>query len=112
VELKPCGTRAAYARHLRYGENPCGPCRDANNAYATSRKKDPGSQPARSSQWTKRNATSRPVPVRCRGCGSRGVTNARLRVRVVDECVFCKVSVRSQSDLTHISEVLDDMGLA
>ena len=31
-ELKPCGTRAAYMRHLRRGEDPCGACRDANRA--------------------------------------------------------------------------------
>ena len=29
VPLKPCGTRAAYVRHLRHGEDPCRPCRDA-----------------------------------------------------------------------------------
>lgn len=30
--LKPCGTTAAYRRHLRKGEKPCGACRDANAA--------------------------------------------------------------------------------
>lgn len=29
-ELKPCGTPAAYARHLRDRETPCQPCREAN----------------------------------------------------------------------------------
>lgn len=29
-ELKPCGTTAAYRRHLRNGEDPCGVCLDAN----------------------------------------------------------------------------------
>ena len=28
--LLPCGTRAAYRRHLRAGETPCGLCREAN----------------------------------------------------------------------------------
>lgn len=28
-DLKPCGTRAAYQRHMRAGEEPCDPCRDA-----------------------------------------------------------------------------------
>ena len=31
-ELKPCGTRAAYQRHMRAGEEPCDPCRDAMRA--------------------------------------------------------------------------------
>lgn len=33
-KLKPCGTYAAYARHLRNGEKPCGPCNAANNERA------------------------------------------------------------------------------
>lgn len=31
--LKPCGTRAAYVRHLAYGQKPCEPCTRANRAY-------------------------------------------------------------------------------
>ena len=27
---QPCGTAAAYARHLRHGEPPCDACRKAN----------------------------------------------------------------------------------
>jgi hypothetical protein len=27
--LQPCGTEAAYRRHLKYGEEPCEPCREA-----------------------------------------------------------------------------------
>lgn len=34
-ELKPCGTPAAYRRHIKRGEEPCEPCRAAN----TQRKK-------------------------------------------------------------------------
>lgn len=30
-ELRPCGTVAAYVRHLRHGEEPCDDCRKANN---------------------------------------------------------------------------------
>ncbi|MDX2709988.1 hypothetical protein PV350_45460 [Streptomyces sp. PA03-6a] len=30
---KPCGTAAAYARHLRHGETPCEDCRRANREY-------------------------------------------------------------------------------
>jgi hypothetical protein len=30
VDLDPCGTPAAYRRHLRNGEQPCGPCGRAN----------------------------------------------------------------------------------
>lgn len=31
--LEPCGTRAAFIRHRRNGEDPCEPCREAYNAY-------------------------------------------------------------------------------
>jgi hypothetical protein len=36
--LARCGTRAAYMRHRRRGEQPCGPCRAANAAYLTGRR--------------------------------------------------------------------------
>lgn len=32
-ERMPCGTRGAYERHIRHGENPCDPCREAASAY-------------------------------------------------------------------------------
>lgn len=31
-KLKPCGTNAAYARHIRNGESPCLKCTDAHSA--------------------------------------------------------------------------------
>ena len=31
--LQPCGTRAAYRRHVIAGEKACGPCNEANNAH-------------------------------------------------------------------------------
>jgi hypothetical protein len=32
LPTKPCGTLAAYRRHLWRGEEPCQPCKDANAA--------------------------------------------------------------------------------
>lgn len=32
-ELRPCGTEAAYQRHLRHGEEPCEACDRAHAAY-------------------------------------------------------------------------------
>lgn len=32
-QKSPCGTTGAYRRHLRYGEPPCEPCRDADRDY-------------------------------------------------------------------------------
>jgi len=31
--VKPCGTEAAYRRHLAHGEEPCGLCIDAHATY-------------------------------------------------------------------------------
>jgi hypothetical protein len=31
--LKPCGTVAAYQRHVNHGEKPCQSCRDAKRVY-------------------------------------------------------------------------------
>ena len=39
-KLQPCGTRAAYTRHKRRSEDPCGPCEEANRADARRRRKD------------------------------------------------------------------------
>ena len=33
MELVPCGTKSAYARHIRRKEIPCQPCKDANAAH-------------------------------------------------------------------------------
>ena len=30
LDLRPCGTTAAYRRHQRHRERPCEPCRQAN----------------------------------------------------------------------------------
>lgn len=32
MALKPCGTEAAYRRHLRAGEDPCDECREAHRS--------------------------------------------------------------------------------
>ena len=44
-ELQPCGTRAAYQRHIRSGEEPCEACREANRTRGRE-------------EWRKRNAQS------------------------------------------------------
>jgi hypothetical protein len=33
--LRPCGTEAAYRRHLRHHELPCDPCLQAHNDTTT-----------------------------------------------------------------------------
>ena len=35
---QPCGTPAAYQRHIRRGEKPCEPCREAWRAYIASQR--------------------------------------------------------------------------
>jgi len=37
VPMQPCGTAAAYRRHLRNSEPPCQPCIDANRIAAKER---------------------------------------------------------------------------
>jgi hypothetical protein len=38
--VKPCGTEAAYRRHLRHGEVPCEPCRLEANRVADAWRKN------------------------------------------------------------------------
>lgn len=40
-QVRPCGTIAAYRRHLRHGETPCYQCMDANAAYWRDRNPNP-----------------------------------------------------------------------
>jgi hypothetical protein len=40
-KLKPCGTYAAYARHLNNNEKPCDACREANTELRRGRREDP-----------------------------------------------------------------------
>lgn len=38
IPTQPCGTHAAYRRHLKAGEEPCRPCKDANAEYHRNRR--------------------------------------------------------------------------
>jgi hypothetical protein len=38
LRLQPCGTRAAYRRHLAKGDPPCLPCDEENRRYERERK--------------------------------------------------------------------------
>ena len=44
--LRPCGTTAAYRRHLRNGEQPCEACRSANAAARRDQKLESRSEAA------------------------------------------------------------------
>jgi len=39
LTLRPCGTEAAYVRHLRRSERPCQACRDAHSSALRDRRK-------------------------------------------------------------------------
>lgn len=39
-QLKPCGTPAAYARHLRHHELPCDACTAANTARVQANRRE------------------------------------------------------------------------
>ena len=45
--MRPCGTLAAYRRHLRHGETPCAECRQANADADRDERQAPGSQAIR-----------------------------------------------------------------
>ena len=41
MKLQPCGTPAAYRRHLDHGEVPCWPCTEAERLRLQDRRKAP-----------------------------------------------------------------------
>lgn len=65
-ELRPCGTRAAHARHVRHGDEPCDPCRDAyleeQAGLRQARRDDP--KAARARKRVPRTPTVKPAPYR------------------------------------------------
>ena len=76
-ELQPCGTRAAYKRHLRRGEEPCRECREA------ARRADRG---------RKRN---RAQPRELQPCGTYAAYMRHLR-RGEEPCGACRKARRSR----------------
>ena len=76
LELKPCGTTAAYQRHLRRGEEPCRECREA------ARRADRG---------RKRNRTQ---PRQLQPCGTRAAYQRHIRAGEVP-CEACREANRA-----------------
>jgi len=52
-QLQPCGTNAAHTRHLKAGEEPCGPCREAHNAYMREWNASPAGKPRKTREFAK-----------------------------------------------------------
>ena len=64
-ELEPCGTTGAFKRHLRAGEEPCQPCRDAHNARKREYEREyrrQGREQAARAEPDNLCATEQPVP--------------------------------------------------
>lgn len=53
MKLKPCGTSAAYFRHIRKGETPCAPCRTAETRRRSQYPRRRGERMQRA--WTMRD---------------------------------------------------------
>jgi hypothetical protein len=70
--LQPCGTNAAYQRHLVRGEEPCEPCRKANRAYQRA--------------WRNGEPTPPPEP---KPCGTRAAY-VRHRRNGEEPCQACR----------------------
>jgi hypothetical protein len=41
-EVSNCGTYGGFQTHLRLGQDPCEPCREARNAYIREYRRDKG----------------------------------------------------------------------
>lgn len=102
------GTTAGYSRHRYAGEPACPACLAAHN-QATSASHLKANREKRQAEHKKYRLTG-PQFVVC-ACGRRGVANRAIvgKARKVETCAECRP--RPQSDLVHISTVLDQMGL-
>lgn len=84
-QTKPCGTYPAYARHLRHGERPCQPCKQALRDY----KRDQTARRAAAKaakQETAPKPTGRPVT---QPCGTDAAYRRHLD-RNETPCVDCR----------------------
>lgn len=83
--MKPCGTIAAYARHIKNKEKPCEECAQASRDYQTTRRRDSGV----------REYFEAP-------CGTRSAYNRHLR-RGEPTCQLCR-----DAQNKHIKEHIAD----
>lgn len=60
--LRPCGTLAAYRRHLRAAETPCGPCAEANRVRQSERRAEALRVAAEAGRERYRQVVRAPVP--------------------------------------------------
>lgn len=74
-ELKPCGTTAACRRHLRWGQEPCESCKEAE--YARNRKHG---------------------PFRAARCGTNGGYKRHLRLRE-KPCESCRLAHSAEAEI-------------
>jgi hypothetical protein len=73
--LKPCGTSAAYRRHLRDGQDPCDACREAENLR------------------TRKGRPKRPEPV----CGTRRGYDLHRR-NGEEPCASCRMANAAEQE--------------
>ena len=77
--LKPCGTHAAYQRHLRLGEKPCAECTRAKRNYQR--------------DWNKANRKELPP---LKPCGTEAAYRRHLR-RGESPCAACRAAESAAS---------------
>jgi hypothetical protein len=87
-ELKPCGTPAAYARHIQRGEPPCDQCKaahaDQRRAYAAEHREVVAEQSRQSYRRRVRGERAHLDP-----CGTIGAYARHLR-RKEEVCKACR----------------------
>jgi hypothetical protein len=86
--LKPCGTHAAYCRHIQRGEQPCEPCKAGHAEYrAAAVAKDPDK--ARRLNRKSAERRRRGVPAHVDPCGTPAAYQ-RHRRHLEEPCDACQ----------------------
>jgi hypothetical protein len=101
-ELKPCGTHAAYCRHIQRGEQPCAPCKAAHAAYeAAVRAANPERHRRAVLAYQKRRKTGEVAHVD--PCGTPNAYHRHRRRRRREEpCPACQAAWSEYCRLGHL----------
>ena len=103
MNLVPCGTKSAYARHIRRKETPCQPCKDANAAhrreYYKKRSKEIYAQnrgwasrnPEKVREYSRRMASKRKAQKK--NNGHTPYTNQQVFDAYGTDCHICKTPI-------------------
>lgn len=107
ADVAPCGTLAAYRRHLRAGEKPCTACRNANRDVKRAqadqrRRRNPASTPQVSRDGT-------PAPAEVIDPATHSAATAAGDLRMVRDVLVAAIGTVKREDPTRLAPLVREL---